>query len=104
MLQGVRAVELGTTITAPLTTMLLADLGADVIKVERPGGDPFRSFRGAGSPFFETFNRGKRSVVIDLAKADEQAKMRVLLRTAHVFVDNVHPRVLARIGLDPAVL
>jgi len=56
--------------------MLLADLGADVIKVERPEGDPFRSFRGtqAGNPYFETFNRGKRSVVLDLAHA--QARRR----------------------------
>ncbi len=104
MLQGIRVLELGTTITAPLTAMLLADLGADVIKIERPDGDPFRSFRGAGSPFFETFNRGKRSVVIDLARSEEQAKMRGLLRFADVFVDNVRPGVLARIGLDPEAL
>jgi formyl-CoA transferase len=106
MLPGVRVIELGTTITAPLTAMLLADLGADVIKVERPEGDPFRSFRGtqAGNPYFETFNRGKRSVVLDLAHAQGQAKMRALLRDADVFVDNVRPSVLPRIGLDPVSL
>jgi crotonobetainyl-CoA:carnitine CoA-transferase CaiB-like acyl-CoA transferase len=106
MLQGVRVIELGTTITAPLTAMLLADLGADVIKVERPEGDPFRSFRGtrAGNPYFETFNRGKRSVVLDLAQAEGQAKMRSLLHDADVFVDNVRPSVLPRIGLDPEAL
>lgn len=104
MLQGVRVIELGTTITAPLTAMLLADLGADVIKVERPEGDPFRSFRGAGSPYFETFNRGKRGVVLDLALPGGQVKMRALLRDADVFVDNVRPSVLPRIGLDPPAL
>jgi crotonobetainyl-CoA:carnitine CoA-transferase CaiB-like acyl-CoA transferase len=106
MLQGIRVVELGTTITAPLTAMLLADLGADVIKVERPEGDPFRSFRGtrAGNPYFETFNRGKRSVVLDLAGVDGRTKMAALIRDADVFVDNVRPSVLPRIGLDPAVL
>ncbi len=64
VLKGVRVVELGTMITAPLTGMMLADLGADVIKVERPdGGDPFRSFRGGlYSPHFIAFNRNKRSV------------------------------------------
>jgi formyl-CoA transferase len=86
--------------------MLLADLGADVIKVERPEGDPFRSFRGtrAGNPYFETFNRGKRSVVLDLAQSAGQAKLRALLHDADVFVDNVRPSVLPRIGLDPETL
>jgi len=63
VLKGVRVIELGTMITAPLAGMMLADLGADVIKVERPdGGDPFRSFRGGlYSPQFIAFNRNKRS-------------------------------------------
>jgi crotonobetainyl-CoA:carnitine CoA-transferase CaiB-like acyl-CoA transferase len=101
MLQGIRVIELGTTITAPLAAVLLADMGADVIKVERPEGDPFRTFRGSGSPFFEAFNRGKRSVVFDLVRPDEQVRMRALLETADVFIDNVRPAVLPRLGLDP---
>ena len=69
VLKGVRVVELGTMITAPLAGMMLADLGAEVIKVEHPeGGDPFRSFRGGlYSPHFVAYNRGKRSMRLDLA-------------------------------------
>ena len=68
VLKGVRVVELSTVITAPLTGMMLADLGADVIKVEHPqGGDPFRNFRGSRySPNFVAYNRGKRSIQLDL--------------------------------------
>ena len=64
VLKGVRVVELGTMITAPLAGMMLADLGAEVIKIEHPqGGDPFRSFRGGlYSPHFVAYNRGKRSM------------------------------------------
>jgi crotonobetainyl-CoA:carnitine CoA-transferase CaiB-like acyl-CoA transferase len=68
VLKGVRVVELSTVITAPLTGLMLADLGADVIKVEPPrGGDPFRNFRGGQySPNFVAYNRGKRSIQLDL--------------------------------------
>src|SRR4051812_20760911 len=64
VLKGVRVVELGTMITAPLAGMMLADLGAQVVKIEHPeGGDPFRSFRGGHySPHFVAYNRGKRSM------------------------------------------
>ena len=105
MLDGVRVIELGTTITAPLAAVMLADLGADVIKVERPEGDPFRRFRGgAYSPHFVAFNRNKRSVVVDLTQDAGRAQMHALLATADVFVDNVRPTVLPRLGLDPAEL
>lgn len=67
MLSGVRVVEIGSFITAPLAGMMLGDLGADVIKVERPEGDPFRRSRGGlYSPNFVAINRNKRSVVLDL--------------------------------------
>ena len=60
---GVRVVEHGTFITGPAASMLLADLGADVIKVEQPAGDPFRAFRGGlYSPHYQTYNRNKKSV------------------------------------------
>ena len=70
MLEGVRVIELGNFITGPLAAMMLADLGAEVIKVERPEGDPFR--RGHGStygPAFVAYNRNKKSVVIDTGSA-----------------------------------
>jgi crotonobetainyl-CoA:carnitine CoA-transferase CaiB-like acyl-CoA transferase len=105
MLEGVRVLELGTTITAPLAAVMLADLGADVIKIERPEGDPFRSFRGGTySPHFVAYNRNKRSVVLDLAREDERVRMHALLATADVLIDNVRPSVLPRVGLDPALL
>lgn len=105
MLRGVRVIELGTTITAPLSSMLLGDMGADVIKVERPEGDPFRAFRGgSNSPHFIAYNRNKRSVVIDLTTDAGRAEMHVLLADADVLIDNLRPSVLPRVGLDPAEL
>jgi formyl-CoA transferase len=105
MLAGVRVIEVGTTITAPLSALLLADLGADVIKVERPEGDPFRAFRGgSNSPHFIAYNRNKRSVVIDLTTDEGRAQMHALLADADVLIDNLRPNVLPRVGLDPALL
>ena len=105
MLDGIRVIELGTTITAPLAAMLLADLGADVIKVERPEGDPFRAFRGGTySPHFVAFNRNKRSVVIDLATDAGRDRFLTLVDAADVAIDNVRPGVLERLGLAPALL
>jgi hypothetical protein len=67
ILKNVRVVEMGTYITGPAASMHLADLGADVIKVERPGtGDPFRAFKGGlYSPHYQTYNRNKRSIALD---------------------------------------
>ena len=102
VLKGVRVVELGTMITAPLTGMMLADLGADVVKVERPdGGDPFRSFRGGlYSPHFIAFNRNKRSVTLDLQSEAGKASLRALLRDADVLLDNYRSGVMDRLGFS----
>lgn len=102
VLNGVRVVELGTMITAPLAGLMLADLGADVIKVERPdGGDPFRSFRGGGdSPHFMAFNRNKRSITLDLRSEEGIADLNALLAGADVLLDNYRPKVMDRLGLD----
>ena len=72
-LEGIRVLEIGTMITAPYAAMILAELGADVVKVERPdGGDPFRSFRkGAVSPQFAAYNKQKRSIALDLSVASD---------------------------------
>jgi crotonobetainyl-CoA:carnitine CoA-transferase CaiB-like acyl-CoA transferase len=101
VLRGVRVIELGTMITAPLAGMMLADFGADVIKVERPdGGDPFRSFRGGlYSPQFIAFNRNKRSVVLDLQTDAGRASLRTLLSEADVLIENYRPAVMDRLGL-----
>jgi formyl-CoA transferase len=102
VLKGVRVVELGTMITAPLAGMMLADLGADVVKVERPdGGDPFRSFRGGlYSPHFIAFNRNKRSVALDLQTEAGKASLRALLAKADVLLDNYRSGVMDRLGLS----
>jgi formyl-CoA transferase len=102
VLKGVRVVELGTMITAPLAGMMLADLGADVVKVERPdGGDPFRSFRGGlYSPHFIAFNRNKRSVALDLQTESGKASLRALLREADVLLDNYRSGVMDRLGFS----
>jgi crotonobetainyl-CoA:carnitine CoA-transferase CaiB-like acyl-CoA transferase len=102
VLKGIRVVELGTMITAPLAGMMLADLGADVVKVERPdGGDPFRSFRGGlYSPHFIAFNRNKRSVALDLQTSAGKASLRALLAKADVLLDNYRSGVMDRLGLS----
>ena len=106
VLKGVRVIELGTMITAPLAGMMLADLGADVIKVERPdGGDPFRSFRGGlYSPHFIAFNRNKRSIRLDLQSKAGKTKLDRLLASADVLIENYRPGVMDRLGFGADVL
>ncbi|CAB4679505.1 MAG: CoA transferase [Ilumatobacteraceae bacterium] len=110
-LQGVKVIEMGVWVAGPAATGLMADWGADVIKVEPPAGDPQRFVFGAlgvadqkGVPPFEIDNRGKRSVVLDLRNDDDLQKMFALLEEADVFVSNVRPAGLARMGLDPESL
>ena len=67
VLRGIRIVEQGTFITGPCTGMMLADLGADVVKIERRDGDPYRAFKvGHFSPHFQTVNRSKRSLALNI--------------------------------------
>ena len=74
VLAGIRVVEQGTFITGPCAGMMLADLGADVVKVESPTGDPYRSYQGGHfSPHFQAYNRNKRSIALDLKRADHVA-------------------------------
>jgi len=102
VLEGIRVLDLGTMITGPLAAMLLADMGAEVIKVEPPGGDPFRSFTPDGySPQFIAYNRGKRSEVLDLRTAEGQGALRLELEKADVLIENYRPGTLARFGLPP---
>jgi len=105
-LEGIRVVEMGTVITAPLAAMMLADLGADVIKVEKPGeGDPFRSFRGSDySPNFTAYNRNKRSLVLNLRESEGRAIFQKLISAADVLVENFRPGVMERMGLGAETL
>ena len=100
VLQGVRVLEHGTFITGPAASMLLADLGADVAKVELPGtGDPFRAFKGGlYSPHFQTYNRNKRSIALDTRKPDELAQFDALVREADIYIQNFRPGVAEQIG------
>ncbi len=101
-LHDVTVLEMGTFITGPAAGMLLADLGADVIKVERPdGGDPFRAFRGGlYSPHFQTYNRNKRSVTLDTRDADDRSKFDAMIANADVFIQNFRPGIAAKLQVD----
>lgn len=105
-LKNVRVVEHGTFITGPAAGMLLADLGADVVKVELPGsGDPFRAFKGGlYSPHFQTYNRNKRSVALDTRKPEDQASFEALIREADVYIQNFRPGFAEQIGAGEARL
>ena len=93
-LSGVRVVEFGQYIPGPLLSMLLAEQGADVIKVERPGGDPART-----EPAFATWNRSKRSVELDLKSADGLNHAQELIGWADVLIENFRPGVADRLGI-----
>lgn len=100
VLNGVRVVEHGTFITGPAASMLLADLGADVVKVELPGtGDPFRAFKGGlYSPHFQTYNRNKRSVTLNTKQAEDLAQFDELIKEADVYIQNFRPGVAEQLG------
>jgi crotonobetainyl-CoA:carnitine CoA-transferase CaiB-like acyl-CoA transferase len=102
-LDGIRVLDLSRVLAGPYCTMLLADLGADVVKVERPGeGDETRTwgppYAGGESTYFLSINRGKRSVALDLARPDAQEAMARLAGEAHVVVENFRPGVAERLG------
>ena len=94
VLAGVRVLEHGTFITGPAAAMLLGDLGADVVKVEQPAGDPFRAFRGGSySPHYQTYNRNKKSVRLDTRQPGDLAHFERLVAEA---VEKVLPGITGR--------
>ena len=102
-LDGIRVLEYAQYVAGPFAGMLLADLGADVIKVEPPGGDAWRHyepFAEGESRYFYALNRNKRSVVIDLKDEDGREASRALIRTADVVLHNLPPDRARRFGLD----
>jgi crotonobetainyl-CoA:carnitine CoA-transferase CaiB-like acyl-CoA transferase len=105
-LVGIKVVELGVWVAAPAAGGILADWGADVVKIEPPSGDPARMFgrmlqlESGENPPFEMDNRSKRSIVLDLTTPEGQRVAFELLAGADVFVTNVRPGALARLGLD----
>src|ERR1700734_2654374 len=104
-LAGIRVVEQGTFMTGPCAGMMLADLGADVIKIESPEGDPYRSYQGGQySPHFQAYNRNKRSVALDLKSAQDRELFERLIREADVFIQNFRPGTAERLGTGSARL
>lgn len=103
-LDGIRVVEMSHMVMGPSCGMFLAFLGAEVIKIEPPEGDKTRDLTGMGAGFFPTFNRGKKSVVLDIKQPEGRADLDRLLATADVFIENFRTESLARMGLDPESL
>lgn len=107
-LHGVRVVELGNYIAAPTTGRLLADFGADVVKIERPRtGDEVRRWRlqaGSTSMLYRTLNRGKRSVCADVRSEEGRAALLDLVRRSDILLENFRPGTLEKWGLGPEVL
>jgi alpha-methylacyl-CoA racemase len=107
-LSGIRVLDFSTLLPGPLATLLLAEAGADVLKVERPGvGDEMRTYVpriGASSANFALLNRGKRSVVLDLKDPDDRERARAMATEADVVVEQFRPGVMDRLGLGYAQL
>jgi len=106
-LQGIRVLDLSAVLSGPMATAMLADQGAEVIKVEAPGGDLSRRIgpaKGDMSAMFIAANRGKRSICLDLKRADHLQVLRTLAQRADVLVENFRPGTLARLGLPPEAL
>src|SRR5437016_5317593 len=101
MLEGIRVLDLSRVIAGPYCATLMADLGADVVKVERPGrGDDLRAWRGNGmSATFAAINRGKRGIAVDLQQPEGSALVFELARRADVVVENFLPGVADKLGL-----
>lgn len=102
-LEGIRVLDMGTFITGPAAGMLLADLGAEVIKVEMPEtGDPFRAFKGdLYSPHYQTYNRNKKSIELNTkANPEDLDALDELVKTADVFIQNFRPGVAKRLHVD----
>ena len=111
LLSGIRVIELGLWVAGPAAAGILADWGAEVIKIEMPSGDPMRRLFGALSgsreercPPFDLYNRGKRSLALDINTAEGLAVVRQLVSTADVFLTNMRPQFLERVGLDADTL
>jgi crotonobetainyl-CoA:carnitine CoA-transferase CaiB-like acyl-CoA transferase len=101
-LDGVRVLELGNFISGPYAAMLLADMGAEVVKVENPkGGDPFRAWDlGGDSPTFWSYNRGKKSITLNLQSDEGREIFYRLCRDADVVLENYRPGVTKKMGID----
>lgn len=106
-LSGTLVLDFTTLLPGPLATLMLAEAGAEVIKIERPGGEDMRRFEprweGEAAPF-ALLNRGKKSLVLDLKNTADRKRLMPLIRRADILVEQFRPGVMARLGLDFARL
>ena len=102
-LSGIRILEVGHVLAGPFCGMILADLGADVIKVEPPSGDMARNmtdnFTGQYNDYFTSINRNKKGVVLDLGSTDGRKKLNELAGKSHALVTNLRPSTIKKYGL-----
>nr|WP_175801481.1 CaiB/BaiF CoA-transferase family protein [Burkholderia anthina] len=103
-LDGVRVIEFTHMVMGPTCGMILADLGAEVIKIEPPGGDKTRDLPGLGIGFFRSFNRNKKSVVLDINTPEGKEAAVELIGTCDVMIENFRPGLMTKLGLDHATL
>lgn len=99
-LEGIRVLDFGQYISGPVAGVLMAEMGADVIKIEPPEGDPFRKWEDGLSATFVAFNRGKKSVVLDLKDEADRTKLYHLLKSCDVLIENFRPGATTRLGID----
>jgi crotonobetainyl-CoA:carnitine CoA-transferase CaiB-like acyl-CoA transferase len=99
-LSGIRVVEFSHMVMGPTCGMILGDLGAEVIKVEPPGGDKTRRLIGSGAGFFSLFNRNKKSVTADLSDPKDRARIEMLIASADIVSENFRPGALKKHGFD----
>jgi crotonobetainyl-CoA:carnitine CoA-transferase CaiB-like acyl-CoA transferase len=103
-LEGVRVLEFTHMVMGPTCGMILADLGAEVIKIEPPGGDKTRKLPGLGIGFFRSFNRNKKSVVLDIQTPEGMATAKELIGECDVLLENFRPGLMDKLGLGYAAL
>ena len=103
-LAGLTVLDFGHTVMGPTCGLILADLGADVIRVEPATGDPTRRLKGFGTGYFGFFNRNKRSIAVDLKTADGRTVGRDLIAKADILIENFGPGAMERLGLDYAAV
>jgi len=103
-LEGIRVIEFTHMVMGPTCGMILADLGAEVIKIEPPGGDKTRNLPGLGIGFFRSFNRNKKSVVLDINSPQGHATALELIGQCDVMLENFRPGLMTKLGLDYATL
>ncbi|NRF67772.1 CoA transferase [Aquincola sp. S2] len=103
-LEGIRVIEFTHMVMGPTCGMILADLGAEVIKIEPPGGDKTRTLPGLGIGFFRSFNRNKKSVVLDIHSAEGMTTALELIGECDVLLENFRPGLMNKLGLSYAAL